>query len=485
VSDKASPHNLSAEAGVLGALLCDNAVFPVVKDILTTEQFFAPAHQKLFEIISEMIGSGRAADHVTLEEHFKAEPYLRDVGGERYLDDLLQSAVFGPELRDYAMMVRDAWTRRAVISLGSWMQAQSSLMPASESVPALIREAWGELERVSSMSMERSGQMAAADEVMAGVIGRIRETLSAGKPLPSGISTGIPELDEQLGKMHTGELIFVAARPAMGKTALALHLLHRSTYKDDLGVSHPVRAAFFSLEMGDDPLAHRVMSMAARINRIGRIPYRNIRKARIGQTDAANLEAAISRMSKTVMWNTNGEQTLDMIESGCRQAKRKLGALDLVVIDYLQLIETGAKGNENVVNAITRITTGLKKLAKKLNVVIVCLSQLSRAVEQRDNKRPILSDLRDSGSIEQDADAVVFLYRDEYYLAKEEPKGGPAATNTKWHEWQNELREAEGVVELICAKVRQGAAGTVKVHIEFETNTVVSDKRELQEERML
>lgn len=481
------PHlfNLAAEAAVLGAVLSDNSVFPVVKDILTAEQFEAPAHQKLFEIMAKMIGDGQTADHITLEEHFRAEPYLRDVGGEKYLDELIDSAAFGPEMRDYAMIVRDMWTRRAFVKLASWMDGQAALMPADESVSGMIREAWSEMERVSSMSMERRGQMDAADEVMSGVIGRIRDTLSSGKPLPSGISTGVPELDEQLGKMHPGELIFLAARPAMGKTALALHMLHRSTYKDDLGVSHPVRAAFFSLEMGKDPLAHRVMSMAARVNKIGRIPYRNIRKARIGQTEAANLEAAISRMSKTVMWNTNGEQTLDMIESGCRQAKRNLGALDLVVIDYLQLIETGAKGNENVVNAITRITTGLKKLAKKMNVVIVCLSQLSRAVEQRDNKRPILSDLRDSGSIEQDADAVVFLYRDEYYLAKEEPKGGPAATNTKWHEWQNELREAEGVVELICAKVRQGAPGTVKVHIEFETNTVVSDKRELQEERML
>jgi len=481
------PHlfNLAAEAAVLGAVLSDNSVFPVVKDILTAEQFEAPAHQKLFEIMAKMIGDGQTADHVTLEEHFRAEPYLRDVGGEKYLDELIDSAAFGPEMRDYAMIVRDMWTRRAFVKLASWMDGQAALMPADESVSGMIREAWTEMERVASMAMERRGQMVSANEVMSGVIGRIRETLASGKPLPSGVSTGLPELDEQIGKMHAGELIFVAGRPGMGKTALALHLLHRATYKDDLGVDHAARAAFFSLEMDDDPLAHRVMSMAARVFRMGKIPYRNIRKGRIGQSEAATLEAAMNRLPKTVSWNTAGDLTLSMIESGCRQAKRNLGGLDLVVIDYLQLIETEAKGNENTVNAITRITSGLKKLAKKMKIVIVCLSQLSRAVEQRDNKRPVLSDLRDSGSIEQDADAVLFLYREEYYLAKEEPSGGAAATNTKWHEWQNELRECAGVVELIAAKVRQGAPGTVKVYMELETNTVVTDKKELELERML
>jgi replicative DNA helicase len=333
--------------------------------------------------------------------------------------------------------------------------------------------------------MVRTRQIDMADEIMDGVIGRISERLSTGKALPSGISTGLADLDEQLGKMHPGDLIILAGRPGMGKTALSLHLAHRSLRRDAEGFEHPARCAFFSLEMDADPLAHRVMSMAARAHRMGVVPYRNIRKGRIGQGEAATLKAAVAKLPKTVAWHTTGDLSLDEITAGCRQASRKLGGLDLVIIDYLQLIRFDIGRGENTASAIGRITKGLKALAKELSVPIVCLSQLSREVEHRDNKRPQLADLRDSGAIEQDADAVIFVYRDEYYLAKEEPKGGPGVSNARWHEWQNDLQGAKGVVELIAAKVRQGRPGTVKVYVEFETNTVVADKRELQEERMI
>lgn len=479
-----TPHNLAAEAAVLGAILFDNAAFKAVSELLDAEHFYAPAHRHLFEVIAAQIAAGNTADGVTLAEHFEAEGKLKEVGGESYLMDLLDAAAYGPEVRDYAFIIRDLWTRRALIRFGAEVQADATLMPMDRNGQAAAMEASRGLEGILKSAMIRTRQIHMADEIMDGVIGRISETLATGKPLPAGVSTGLADLDDQLGKLHAGDLVILAGRPGMGKTAIALHLVHRATRRDAEGFEHPARCAFFSLEMDDDPLAHRVMSMAARVFRMGKVPYRNIRKGRIGQSDAATLKSAVAKLPKTVAWHTTGDLTLQEIASGCTQARRKLGGLDLVVIDYLQLIQYEIGRGENNAAAVGKITKGLKALSKELGVPIVCLSQLSREVEHRDNKRPTLSDLRDSGAIEQDADAVIFVFREEYYLAKDEPKGGPATTNTKWHEWQNELREAEGVVELICAKVRQGKTGTIKVHVEFETNTVAADKRELQEEKL-
>ncbi|MBK8199214.1 MAG: AAA family ATPase [Acidobacteria bacterium] len=481
----APPHNLAAEAAVLGAILFDNTAFKSVSELIEAEHFYAPAHRHLFEVIAAQIAAGHTADGVTLSEHFHAEEKLTEIGGTKYLLDLIDAAAFGPEIRDYAWIIRDLWTRRALIRFGADVQADATLMPVDRNGQAAAMDASAGLESILKSAMIRTRQINMADEVMDGVIGRISETLASGKPLPAGISTGLADLDEQLGKMHPGDLIVLAGRPGMGKTAISLHLAHRSLRRDQEGFEHPARCAFFSLEMDDDPLAHRVMSMAARFQRKGKVPYRNIRKGRIGQNEAAILKAAVAHLPKTVAWHTTGDLTLPEIVAGCRQASRKLGGLDLVIIDYLQLIQYEIGRGENDAGAIGKVTKGLKALAKELGVPIICLSQLSREVEQRDNKRPQLSDLRASGAIEQDADAVVFVYRDEYYLAKEEPKGGPSTTNTKWHEWQNELREAEGVVELIAAKVRQGKPGTIKVHVEFETNTVCADKRELQQEGLL
>ncbi len=481
----APPHNLAAEAAVLGAILFDNASFKAVSELLDAEHFYAPAHRHLFEVIAAQIAAGNTADGVTLVEHFSAEEKLKEVGGEDYLMSLLEAAAFGAEVRDYAFIIRDLWTRRALIRFGADVQADATLMPMGRNGQAAAIDASAGIETILKTAMVQTRSIHMADEVMDRVIGRISETLANGKPLPAGVSTGLADLDEQLGKMHAGDLIILAGRPGMGKTAISLHLAHRAMRRDPEGFEHPARCAFFSLEMDDDPLAHRVMSMAARFQRKGKVPYRNIRKGRIGQNDAAVLKAAVAHLPKTVAWHTTGDLTLAEITAGCRQATRKLGGLDLVIIDYLQLIQYDIGRGENNASAVGRVTKGLKALSKELGVPIVCLSQLSREVESRDNKRPQLSDLRDSGAIEQDADAVLFVYRDEYYLSKEEPKGGPVATNTKWHEWQNEVREAEGVVELIAAKVRQGKPGTIKVYVEFETNTVVADKRELQEEKLI
>jgi replicative DNA helicase len=480
-----APHNLAAEAAVLGAILYDNTAFRLVSEILDAEHFYAPAHQHIFGVIAAQIRAGMTADGVTLQEHFQAEARLTEIGGPKYLLELLDAAAFGPEVRDYAFLIRDLWTRRALMRFGAEVQAGAALMPSGSSGQSAAMAASAGLESILRTAMVRTRQIDMADEIMDGVIGRISERLSTGKALPSGISTGLADLDEQLGKMHPGDLIILAGRPGMGKTALSLHLAHRSLRRDAEGFEHPARCAFFSLEMDADPLAHRVMSMAARAHRMGVVPYRNIRKGRIGQGEAATLKAAVAKLPKTVAWHTTGDLSLDEITAGCRQASRKLGGLDLVIIDYLQLIRFDIGRGENTASAIGRITKGLKALAKELSVPIVCLSQLSREVEHRDNKRPQLADLRDSGAIEQDADAVIFVYRDEYYLAKEEPKGGPGVSNARWHEWQNDLQGAKGVVELIAAKVRQGRPGTVKVYVEFETNTVVADKRELQEERMI
>jgi len=462
-----SPHNLAAEAAVLGAILFDNNVYPYIADILRPADFYAPAHQLLYQVASNMIQTGRVADGVTLREHFDQKEQLTEIGGGKYLVDLLDAAAFGPEVKDYARIIRDLAIRRELIRLGGGIQAQSLAPEDDDTGSSLIRKAERALFEIAERgSAER--RFSSFAEALAESLVTAEAAFKRGGKI-AGIPTGLRDLDEQLGGFHRSDLLILAGRPSMGKTSLATNIAYnaaaayRSERQED-GSRKTVDGAvvaFFSLEMSSEQLATRILAERTGIN------SHDIRQGKLSKADFERLSEATAEMQNLPLFiDDTGGISIGELTARARRLKRAQGALDLIVIDYLQLITVSSSGsNSNRVQEVTQITTALKALAKDLNVPVVALSQLSRAVEQRDDKRPQLSDLRESGSIEQDADIVMFVFREEYYLARTEPPADPndPSSNEKWKAWRTRMDQVFGTAEIIVSKQRHGPIGTVKL----------------------
>lgn len=462
-----SPHNLAAEAAVLGAILFDNNVYQYIADILRPADFYAPAHQLLYEVSSNMIQTGRVADGVTLREHFEQKEKLTEIGGGKYLVDLLDAAAFGPEVKDYARIIRDLAIRRELIRLGSGIQAQSLSPEDDDTGSTLINKAERALFELAERGSAERGFSSFAEALAESLVTAEAAFKRGGKI--AGIPTGLRDLDEQLGGFHRSDLLILAGRPSMGKTSLATNIAYnaaaayRYEMQDD-GSRKTVDGAivaFFSLEMSSEQLATRILAERTGIN------SHDIRQGKLSKADFERLSEATAEMQNLPLFiDDTGGISIGELTARARRLKRAQGALDLIVIDYLQLITVSNSGsNANRVQEVTQITTALKALAKDLNVPVVALSQLSRAVEQRDDKRPQLSDLRESGSIEQDADIVMFVFREEYYLARTEPPADPndPSSNDKWKAWRQRMDQVFGTAEVIVSKQRHGPIGTVKL----------------------
>jgi len=462
-----SPHNLAAEAAVLGAILFDNNVYPYIADILRPADFYAPAHQLLYQVASNMIQTGRVADGVTLREHFDQKEQLTEIGGGKYLVDLLDAAAFGPEVKDYARIIRDLAIRRELIRLGSAIQAQSLVPEDDDTGSSLISKAERALFGIAERGSAERGFSSFAEALAESLVTAEAAFKRGGKI--AGIPTGLRDLDEQLGGFHRSDLLILAGRPSMGKTSLATNIAYnaaaayRSERQED-GSRKTVDGAvvaFFSLEMSSEQLATRILAERTGIN------SHDIRQGKLSKADFERLSEATAEMQNLPLFiDDTGGISIGELTARARRLKRAQGALDLIVIDYLQLITVSSSGsNSNRVQEVTQITTALKALAKDLNVPVVALSQLSRAVEQRDDKRPQLSDLRESGSIEQDADIVMFVFREEYYLARTEPPADPndPSSNEKWKAWRTRMDQVFGTAEIIVSKQRHGPIGTVKL----------------------
>jgi replicative DNA helicase len=460
---RTAPHNIEAEQALLGAILVNNEALYRVSDFLEARHFFEPVHQKIYEISSQLVRAGKVASPVTLKTFLPADA---DIGGltlSQYLARLAAEATTVINAQDYGRTIYDLSVRRALIVIGEDMvneayEAAVDFAPAKQ-----IEEAERKLYEVAESGRYEGGFQAFSQAITTAVDMAAKAYQRDGRL--SGIATGLHDLDAKMGGLQSSDLIIVAGRPGMGKTALATNIAYNiaKAWQGEVRPDGHITTVnggivgFFSLEMSAEQLATRILA-----ERTG-IPSSTIRRGQISEQDFEVIrDVSLELQSMKFFVDETGGLSIAQLAARARRLKRQRG-LDMLVIDYIQLLSGSSKrSQDNRVQEITEITTNLKALAKELNVPIIALSQLSRQVESRDDKRPQLSDLRESGSIEQDADVVLFVYREEYYLANKEPRPG-----TDDHlKWQTEMAAVHGKAEVIIGKQRHGPTGTVGLQFE-------------------
>ncbi|EAU42701.1 replicative DNA helicase [Fulvimarina pelagi HTCC2506] len=460
-----APNNLEAEQALLGAILVNNDAYYIVHDFLKADHFYEPLHRDIFAKASEMIRMGKIANPVTIKTFLAADQRIGEMTISQYIARLAAEATTIINTGDYGRAIYDLAIRRSLIRIGEDVVNIAFDAPVDMEPKSQIEDAERRLFELAETGRYDGGFQSFRDAIDTAV-----QMATAAKDRDgglSGISCGMHSIDRKMGGLQPSDLIILAGRPAMGKTSLATNIAFNvaSAYEPAEQADGTFKArnggvvGFFSLEMSAEQLATRIISEQTEIS------SSKIRRGEINDTELQKLIACTEMMSKIPLYiDQTGGISIAQLAARARRLKRQRG-LDLMVIDYVQLM-TGSsrKSSENRVQEITEITTGLKALAKELGVPIIALSQLSRQVESREDKRPQLSDLRESGSIEQDADVVLFVYRDEYYLANREPKPG-----TDEHlKWEQALNEARGKGDVIIAKQRHGPVGTVSLAFQAE-----------------
>ncbi|MBO0904104.1 replicative DNA helicase [Jiella sonneratiae] len=460
-----APANIEAEQALIGAILVNNDAYYVVHDFLKPEHFFEPIHKEIFSKTSEMIRMGKIANPVTIKTFLPVNDKIGEMTVAQYLARLAAEATTIINTLDYGRAVYDLALRRSLIGIGEEMVNLAYDAPLDMEPKDQIEEAERRLFSLAETGRYDGGFQSFTDAVTLAV-----QMATAAKDRDgglSGVSTGIMAMDRRMGGLQPSDLIILAGRPAMGKTSLATNIAFNiaAAYEPAEQADGSFKAknggvvGFFSLEMSAEQLATRIISEQTEIS------SSKIRRGQINDQELTKLIACSEMMQRLPLYiDQTGGISIAQLAARARRLKRQRG-LDVMVIDYVQLMQGSTKASaQNRVQEITEITTGLKALAKELQVPIIALSQLSRQVEARDDKRPQLADLRESGSIEQDADVVMFVYRDEYYLANREPKPG-----TDEHlKWEQALNEARGKAEVIIAKQRHGPTATVPLAFQAE-----------------
>ena len=449
------PHNTEAEQGLLGALLVNNRALEKVGDFLRPEHFFAPAHQRIFEAIAKLADRGQTASPVTLKSYFEKDEDLAHVGGSEYLADLASSVITIVNTEDYARTIYDLHLRRELISLGEDIVNDSFSYSLDKDATATIEVAESRLFSLAETGEVRGGFVTLRDSVLTAI--DIAEKAYKTDGHVTGVTTGLRDMDSKLGGMHPSDLLILAARPSMGKTSLAVNIAFNAAkaYAESGGKEGAI-VGFFSLEMSSDQLATRILADQSGISGV------SIRKGNLQENDFRRFVEASQKLSQMPLYiDDTPALSIAALRTRARRLKRQHG-LGLIIVDYLQLLHgSGSRqGIENRVIEISEITRGLKAIAKELHIPVMALSQLSRAVEQREDKRPMLSDLRESGSIEQDSDVVMFIYREEYYLSRSQPD---MEEGDKFAKWQERMDRAHNVAEVIIAKQRHGPIGTERL----------------------
>jgi replicative DNA helicase len=472
LSQRLPPTNLQAEQALLGALLANNKAYERVSEFLIPEHFADPIHGRIFQAVSRRIELGQLADAVTLKAEFEHSGVLDEVGGTAYLAQLLTAMVGIINAGEYGRAVHDAWIRRQLIDIGE----------------VVVNNAFG-----AQPELDGGDQVEAAEQALFDLAAKgsndggfitferaLTEAIHTAERAfhrsggVSGLTTGLRDLDKRTGGLHPSDLLILAGRPGMGKSALATKIafgaaksLLADARTEDPNALPRSTVAIFSLEMSAEQLATRLLSEESRIS------GDRIRRGDIGQKDF-DVFVRVSREIGSLPLHIDDTPaiTLSAMRTRCRRLKRTKG-LSLIVVDYLQLMRPSAgTKQENRVQEISQITQGLKALAKELLVPVLALSQLSRAVEGREDKRPMLSDLRESGSIEQDADVVMFIYRDEYYLQQRAPKQIGFDNDEKFHgavdKWQRDMEQVHNRAELLIEKQRHGPTGKIDLLFEGE-----------------
>lgn len=460
------PKNVTAEQDVLGAVMFDTALLERLPDRLRGSHFFEPFHQRLFDAITEAVTAGRSAAPSLLADTFRNDPAFGDFGGEAYLFGLIDKAPPARVAIDAAKSIYDLAVRRDLIRIGEQIVAEAAdpALPAIEHVSAAEN---------ALFTLAESGEQAKAihtfSDALDGAMEKIEAAFKRDGQL-TGLSTGLTDLDQKLGGLHPSDLLILAGRPSMGKTALATniayHVAKNYRAEPDPDAPHGRRTAaggrvlFASLEMSKEQLAQRILADAAGVS------SDKMRKGLIDRADFERIRDAkdLIRQCPLHIDETGGIHIAKLCARARRQHRRE--GLDLLIVDYLQLATTGdGRGQRNRTQEVSEITGALKALAKELGIPIIALSQLSRQVESRDDKRPMLSDLRESGSIEQDADCVMFVYREAYYLSRTEPQPGTDAHLT----WTDALQQCQHQAEVIIGKQRHGPIGTVRLSFDDDT----------------
>lgn len=458
------PQNLEAEQALLGAILVNNKAFEKVSEYLRPFHFADSIHVKIFEIISKLIQRGHIADVITLKNYFEQEGTLSEVGGHKYLLKLADSASPLTNVEYYGQFIYDKYLRRELIATGYEIVNEAMKEDIDSDANTQIEQAERRLFELSNQGDIQGGFVSFGD-ALASSLNLIEKAYQKEGKL-SGLPTGLDALDNKTGGLNNSDLIILAGRPAMGKTALATNIAYNvaeymSHAKDVDERNRGV--AFFSLEMSADQLASRILST------VTQTPSHKMRTGELDESEFIRIAAGVRELENIPLYiDDSPGVNINTIRTRARRLKRNKG-LGLIVIDYIQLINgSGSKRSEgNRVQELSEISRGLKMLAKELNIPVIALSQLSRGVEQRDDKRPIMSDLRESGSIEQDADIVMFVFRENYYIKNEEPKqrGGetPEHFQNRLEEWETRIRQTENIGEVIIGKQRHGPTGTVQL----------------------
>lgn len=451
------PANIEAEQALLGAILVNNRAYEHVSDFLKPEHFTDPLHGRIFDAAGKQIERGQEANPTTLQFYFERDEAFSDVGGGTYLTRLAANAITVINARNYGETIHDLYLRRQLIALG-----EDTVNEAYE--PDIEVTATNQIETAE----QRLYDLATAGDYQGGfrdfssILTFAIEAADAAYKRDgalTGVSTGLIDLDGLLGGLHRSDLIILAGRPSMGKTALATNIAFHvaESYReepDEFGKPKVVDGgvvAFFSLEMSAEQLATRILAEKSKIG------SEKIRRGTIGRDEWDNLVDAAQQLEKAKIFiDDTPALTVSALRTRARRLKRQHG-LGLIVVDYLQLVSGSSNRQDNRVQEVSEITRGLKTLAKELDVPVVALSQLSRQVEQRDDKRPQLADLRESGSIEQDADVVMFIFREEYYLERIMPRDN----DPEYENWKAKMAEVHGIAEVIVAKQRHGPIGKV------------------------
>ena len=456
------PHSIEAEQQLLGAILTNNDIFDRVAAVIGPQHFYDPVHARIFETAASRISKNALASPVTLKTFLEDDEGLQELGGPAYLARLAGAAISAFAARDYAQMIYDLSVRRELIHVGNDISAKAARVDVSSEPKEQIVEAEQALYKLAEQGSAESGFQSFLQAVTDAV--QVANAAYQRDGGLAGVSTGLTDLDKKLGGLHKSDLLILAGRPSMGKTSLATNIAFNiaKAYKKGLlpdgseGAVNGGVVGFYSLEMSAEQLAARILSEASEI------PSEQIRRGDMTEAEFRRfVDAAKSLESCPLFIDDTPALPIAQLAARARRLKRTHG-LDVLMVDYLQLVR-GTGKSENRVNEISEITMGLKAIAKELNIPVVALSQLSRQVENREDKRPQLSDLRESGSIEQDADVVMFVFREEYYKEREKPSDHEME---KMAAWQDEMERLHGKAEVVIGKQRHGPIGSVDLAFE-------------------
>ena len=452
------PMNLEAEQALLASLLTSNSVYERISDFLKPEHFYDDINGKIFEAISKLVEKNQLADPLTLKNYFLQKDEMELIGGDRYLIELAKNSTILSNTLEYGKLIYDLYQRREILKLSDEITKEANSFDLDIDSSEIIEKAEAKLYNLSS-SGEANQDFKKFSSSLVEAINSAELAYKRDGQL-SGTPTGFTDLDQLLGGFHKTDLLKLAGRPSMGKTALATNIAFKMVNSKSIDEEKRNNVVgFFSLEMSSEQLATRILAEDSGISS---------EKIRRGQLNSGHFQKIV-KSSQTLgelslYIDDSPNLSISALRTRARRLKRKYG-LDVIMIDYLQLIRPSLSRPDNRVLEIAEMTRNLKALAKELSIPVLCLSQLSRQVEQRDDKRPQLSDLRESGAIEQDADVVMFIYREEYYAERKEPTPG----TEDYQKWQEKMSKVHNVAEVLVAKQRHGPIGKVNLHFEGST----------------